>query len=73
MEQEKILPDPQIFYGGLDPACVGEMDSDGRFVKTAFTNECLREVDYAILAVYTLLGLASIPVFYAATRMKFRK
>ena len=63
MEQERTPPDSDGFYGGLDPACVGEMDSDGRFVKTAFTKGCLRGVDYVILVVYALLGLASIPIF----------
>ena len=70
MEQERTPPDSEGFYGGLDPACVGEMDLDGRFVKTAFTKGCLRGVDYAILVVYALLGIASIPIFCLMTFLK---
>ena len=53
----------RLYYGGLDPACV-VLDDTGRLIKSAYSKECLRGVDYAILTFFGIAWLLSVPLFF---------
>lgn len=53
----------RLYYGALDPACV-VLDDTGRLIKSAYSKECLRGVDYAILTFFGIAWLLSVPLFF---------
>ena len=56
------LTEEGLYLGGLNPACI-DIDEFGRLIKTAYSKECVREVDYAIWTFFGLAWVFSIPIF----------
>ena len=52
----------RLYYGGLDSACV-DLDDTGRLIKSAFSYECVRGVDYAIWTFFGIAWTFSVPIF----------
>ena len=65
------LTEEGIYFGGLNPACI-DIDESGRLIKTAYSNECVRGVDYAIWTFFGMAWILSLPMYrYVGRILKF--